>query len=326
VRRYSLILLAIIVLVGAGLELGVRGGLPRLSHIIGRLKTEQAKAVQLKPLVGQPVPVLIVGNSLLLDGVDISALDERLRPKYRVTRFVVENTSYLDWYYGLRRLFREGARPKIVILVFSARHLLDQSICGDSCAYLLVDWRDILSVKHDTVSDNTTTSNLLFATVSGFYGFRAELRKWVLLHLMPDFPGFAAKLRSKSTPLQPDEEIEKGAMSRLSQLSSLCQKYGAQLILVMPPSNAPRDGSAAVQRAGNRLGVPVLVPFKPQQLPSQLYSDGYHLNPRGAQIFTEALGPELRQLLQGDNFVQSTQSNRSSHGSEISSSVVQGSR
>lgn len=317
-RRYSLILLIVIALVGVGLEFGARWGLPRLSHIIGRLKTEQAEAVQLKPLVGQPVPVLIVGNSLLLDGVDVSALDERLRPEHRVTRFVVENTSYLDWYYGLRRLFREGARPKVVILVFSARHLLDQSVCGDSCAYLLLDWRDILSVKHDIASDNTTTSDLFFATASGFYGFRAELRKWVLLHLLPDFPNFAAALRTKTPPLQPDVEIEKGATSRLTQLSSLCQLYGAQLVLVMPPSNAARDGSAAVQRAGSRLGIPVLVPFKPQQLPSKLYSDGFHLNPQGAQVFTQALGPELRQLLQDDNFVQSTQSSQAARGSEMS--------
>ena len=115
-RRYSLILLTVIGLLGLGLEFGLGWGLPRLSHIIERLKTEQAQAVRLKPLVGQPVPVLIVGNSLLLDGVDISALDEKLRPEHRVTRFVVENTSYLDWYYGLRRLFREGARPKVLVL------------------------------------------------------------------------------------------------------------------------------------------------------------------------------------------------------------------
>ena len=62
------------------------------------------------------------------------------------------------------------------------------------------------------------------------------------------------------------------------------------------------------------------VPFKPQQLPSKLYSDGFHLNPQGAQVFTQALGPELRQLLQNDNFVQSTQSSQTARGSEMSSS------
>ena len=325
-RRYSLILLTVIALVGVGLEFGLGWGLPRLSHIIGRLKTEQAEAVRLKPLVGQPVPVLIVGNSLLLDGVDISALDEKLRPEHRVTRFVVENTSYLDWYYGLRRLFREGARPKVLVLVLTSRQLLDQTLCGDFCAHLLVDWRDTLDVKHNIASDNTATSNLFFAAVSGFYGFRSELRKWILVHLLPDFPNFAAALRPKTPPLEPDEEIEKGAVSRLQQLSSLCQLYGAQFVLVMPPSNGVRDGSAAVQRAGNRLGIPVLVPFKPQQLPSKLYSDGFHLNPQGAQVFTQALGPELRQLLQNDNFVQSTQSSQTARGSEMSSSVVRRSR
>jgi len=53
----------------------------------------------------------MLGNSLLLEGVEFPGLSRDLRPEIEARRFVVDNTSYLDWYYGIRSLLRRGARP-----------------------------------------------------------------------------------------------------------------------------------------------------------------------------------------------------------------------
>lgn len=322
-RRYSLILLTLCALFAAGLEFGVRYFLPRVGSIHPRLDREHAQADKMRPVPGEPVPVLTIGNSLMQKGINFRLLNEKLLPEYKVTRFVVEDTNYLDWYYGLRRLFCEGARPKVVILVLNARQLLAPNVQDDAFAELLMDSRDLLSVKRTLASDNTVTSNLLAAHLSHFYGARTDLHKWILVRLMPDFPVLASRLRPPNPPLAADEEIEKQATERLRQISTLCAQYGAQFVFVMPPSNAVRDGSAAIQLAGSQVGVPVLVPIQPQELPSNLYSDGFHLNYKGAVVFTQALSSSLRQTLRKDSFVQSAESTQAIGGPAISVSAGQ---
>lgn len=223
-------------------------------------------------------------------------------------RYVVEDTNYLDWYYGLRRLFRAGARPKAVILVLNARQLISPGVHGDAFASLLMDRRDLLAVKRTVGSDNTTASNLLFANLSRYYGMRSEVHKWFLLRLLPEFPDLAVKLRPAATPLPADPEIESKAAERLREISNLCAQYGARFIFVVPPSAAARDGSAAIESAGTRAAVQVLVPFQPQQLPDNLYADGFHLNYWGSLIFTQALSNSLRQTLGSDKLTQAAAS------------------
>src|SRR5208282_3641938 len=114
--------------------------------------------------------------------------------------------------------------------------LLAPSVQGDAFAELLMDFPDLFKVKQTIASDNTVTSNLLFANFSRYYGVRSEVHKWFLLRLLPKFPDLAARLRPPSPPFPSDEEIEKEAMERLRGVSSLCAQYGAQFIFVVPPS------------------------------------------------------------------------------------------
>jgi hypothetical protein len=259
-------------------------------------------------------------------GINFYLLNEMLHPEYMVTRFVVEDTGYLDWYYGLRRLFREGARPKVVVLVLNARQLLAPNVEGDTFADRLMDSRDLLSVKRSLAYDNTVTSNLLFTKFSRFYGARSSVHKRFLVYLMPDFPQLAATLRPPSLPLAADDNIVIEATERFRKMASLCAEYGAQFVFVVPPSTEARDGSSAIQMAGNRSGIPVLVPFQPQQLPLDLYSDGFHLNHRGARIFTQALSSSLRQVLRNDSSVQSAESSQAFGSPGLSLSGAQASR
>jgi hypothetical protein len=287
-----------------------------------RLDREHARAEEIRPAPGQPAPVLIVGNSLLKKGVIIPLLNKQLGPEYAFTRYVVEDTNYLDWYYGLKSLFRDGARPRAVVLVLNARQLIAPGVHGDAFASLLMDWHDLPSVRREVASDNTTTTNLLFANMSRYYGMRSEIHKAFLVHLMPDFPDLAVKLRPSTPPLAADEEIESKAAERLREISGLCAQYGVQFIFVVPPSAAVRDGSAAIQSAGNRTAVQVLVPFPPQQLPDDLYADGFHLNYRGSVIFTQALSSSLRQTLSNEKVTQAADSNHTVAESAISPSAA----
>ena len=61
--------------------------------------------------------VLLVGNSLLDEDVRFDRVRDALADRWDARRFVIEQTFYYDWYYGLKRLFREGARPDVVIVM-----------------------------------------------------------------------------------------------------------------------------------------------------------------------------------------------------------------
>jgi len=323
-HRYSTILLALCMIFCAALEFGQRYVVPRITAMDARLDREHTRAEELRPIPGRPAPGLIVGNSLLKKGVVIPLLNAKLGPEYTVTRYVVEDTNYLDWYYGLRRLFRAGARPKAVILVLNARQLISPGVHGDIFASLLMDASDLLDVKRTVGSDNTATSNLLFANLSRFYGMRSEIHKAFLVHLLPDFPDLATKLRPATAPLPPDDEIEAKAAERISQMSRLCEENGSQFILVVPPSPVARDGSSAVESAGNRAAVQVLVPFRPQELPGDLYADGFHLNYRGSLVFTQALSSQLRQTLNNDKLTRAAESDDGAVDSGTSWSAARG--
>jgi len=83
---------------------------------------EAARARPSKP--GQPTSVVMVGNSLLLDGVQVDRLQELTSDRLRIYPIFLEGTGYYDWLYALRRIFREGARPQVVVVQLEVNSFL----------------------------------------------------------------------------------------------------------------------------------------------------------------------------------------------------------
>ena len=117
-----------------------------------------------------------MGNSLLLEGVDLDSLCANLALKYDVHRLVIEQTEYLDLYYVLRKLFRSGSRPHDVVLCLSVPHLIADENRGEYMAQYM-DARDVAALSRRKGLDATTTSNYFFAHWIDGYATRAEFRK-----------------------------------------------------------------------------------------------------------------------------------------------------
>src|SRR5271168_369303 len=103
---------AIFVLLLCAFEAATRVGFTRVSAIESRTYTEYRGALAVRGSKS----VLLLGNSLLLEGVDLDRLRALLQPEMTPRRFVIEQTNFPDWYYGIRRLLAEGSRPDRIVL------------------------------------------------------------------------------------------------------------------------------------------------------------------------------------------------------------------
>lgn len=292
------ILLAAMFLYACALEVTTRLAFPRINHIWRTLQSDHLTAISLHPSAPQnSATMLMVGNSYLEVGVNRDNLQREIAPAYSIAYLPMSGTSYLDWYFGLRKLFAEGSRPSVVGVCLSTRDLLSDATYGESFAHALMLRSDILRVKKESHLDNTMASDYFFDSLSSWMGHRAEIHNWLLRKAAPGVTELASHLKPTNPPLPSSDVILAKALPRLRKLNELSQQYGARFFLLIPPTMDVHDASKEIQQAAAKEGILVLLPFQHAELPETAFVDGAHLNPQGAQLFTEKLGPTLLQSL-----------------------------
>jgi hypothetical protein len=297
-RAFVILLVLLLAYVGA-LETITRVGFPRINHFWRRIIADQATARSLRPTVANGASsILIVGNSLLLWAVDREGLEKDTLPAYSAAVLPIENTNYLDWYFGLRRLFAEGSRPAVVGVCLSTRQLISPTIYGEPFAHSMMQEKDLLQVKRAAHLDNTMTSNYFFAGFSSWLGFRGEVHNWLLQKLMPNAGELTRYFPGKTPPMPPTDVVLANALPRLRSLNELSKINGARFFLLVPPTFDVHDSSIALRAEAAKEGILVIVPFQPGEMPVDGFQeDGFHLNVQGASRFTERLGSILPQSL-----------------------------
>ena len=234
----------------------------------------------------------MVGNSLLLHGVDVERLRQLTSENMRIYPIFLEGTGYYDWLYGLRRLFGRGARPQVVVVGLEVNTALVNGVWEES-PMLLLDAKDIVDVASDLGLDHTATSNVLLSHVSAFWGMRTFFRRRVLRSLVPHYEDLFPFVRSDRNAAQ-DPELEAILRSRLESLREVCAEHGAKLMVVIPPTPSSETAVRRMALAAEKAGVDALVPIDPTVLPASFYErDRVHLNSEGALRFTSALALDL---------------------------------
>ena len=299
---YAKVLVVICALFLTGLEIFSVYMVKHHSFTYARVSRQYGEAIKVHPpRPGEPTSVLLVGNSLLLSGVDVDRLHELTSDRMRIYPIFLEATGYYDWLYGLRRLFRRGARPQVVVVGLPVNLFLGTEIRQDYSPLMLFDAQDVLGVASDLRLDNTATSNLLLEHSSTFWDRRSALRAEVLRRIVPHFEDLFSLVKTTPTIWQ-GPEFEAVATSRLRTLRELCEANGAKLIILVPPT--PSSESAVRQMAitSEKAGVQTSVPIDPGTLSSKFYQpDALHLNSEGAALFTSALATDLaRHLVVGN--------------------------
>jgi len=239
--------------------------------------------------------IAVLGNSLMLEGVDVSQLRAKMGPMYIPVPYFVLATNYYDWFFGLKRLFAEGMRPRYVLLGLSPNQLAAPGIRGDYSARYLFQQSDLIDVVRQTHMDATTASGFLLAHYSEYYSTREATRGFFMLRALPS----VAELFHSLSGTFRDPEIEEAvlehlAADRLTALDQLCGTNGSHFFLVVPPTY--QKGAQIIERVGRERGVTVLLPVAEGEFDASYYqSDGVHLNGKGSQVFTIRLAASLRE-------------------------------
>ncbi|MDQ2945855.1 MAG: hypothetical protein M3Y27_07935, partial [Acidobacteriota bacterium] len=260
--RSAKLLLTGIVLMAILIELTVRFGLGKASRIEGRIESEYRAVLAIKGgSSGGPKTLVVLGNSLLLEGVDFPVLKQSLAPDIQATRLVIEQTDYLDWYYGLRKFYTRGVHPDVVALNLTAVQMVRDNIRGEYFAYRMMNTRDVFRAASDAKLSATATFSLLVGNLSAFYGTRVETRKFVLSKLIPGVNQLISAIVPMDVARPLDHEPAVASMcQRLRIIDALVRTSGGRFILIQPASlNLP--GMQYLSEAGAKTGVQVLTPL-----------------------------------------------------------------
>jgi hypothetical protein len=291
---YAKILLAICAGIGLVFEIAPVYLLNHQSATYERISRQYDDALKIRPATaGEPPGVLMVGNSLLLHGVQLNRLQELTSSRMHTYPIFLEATGYYDWLYALHGLFLRGARPQVVVLGVGVNYFLENGVRQDYAPMMFFNARDTLAVASDLKLDRTATSNLLLAHSSTFWDTRSAIRMQVLNRMVPHLEDLFSLVNQK--PAVPEgKEFAEMSIPRLQRLRDLCESNGAKLILLVPPTLDSENSINQMAAAAQAAGVEVSVPIDPATLSAKFYQpDGMHLNRDGAVLFTSALAKDL---------------------------------
>ena len=279
-----------------GLEISSPMILARLSRTERRINTEMHAASALHPTTpdGRPT-VLLTGNSLLIEGVQMDSLRAELGPQYEVSWLTVEQTHYWDWYFGLRRLLESGSRPSVIVLTLATDQLASRFTLGEAFAHRQMSTRDFPMVIRKTDLDRTTASTYFFAHWSKWQADKGFIRQCVMILAIPNFRDLAARIADHGPHVNDSAIILDKARQRLPDLAELSRIYGVRIVLLVPPA-LHEDHSREIQQIGDEARVPVWVPSPPGEFPREYFRDGFHLNAVGSGIFTSRIAQQLRTM------------------------------
>ena len=298
IDHFTIALLCAVFVVLALTEVASVVGFDRTSKVQRRELSQRRTLLGVRDAEAEEDPhVAVLGNSLMLEGLNVSLLRTKIAPKYDAVPYFVLGTYYYDWFFGIKRLFAEGMRPRFVLLALSPNQLASPGIKGDYSAHYLFRQADLFDVVRETHMDATRASEFLLAHYSEYYSTRETTRGFFMSRLLPG----VGELLHNRLGTSRDPEIQESvlgplAADRLEALDRLCHAYGSNLIFVVPPSY--QQGAEVIAKYARPRGIVVVVPVAGREFDASYYqSDGFHLNAKGSEIFTARLADDLRRQL-----------------------------
>jgi hypothetical protein len=247
--------------------------------------------------------VLMVGNSLLAEGVDRARLEGMLTTELgtvvSVGKVTSDGTTPLEWHYLTRKLvFDTGISPQVLVLAFGPGHLWDRP--GATQVLRLaaehVAAQDVGMLFREELTDIESRSEFLTARVWRTYALRDRIQLRLLDLVLPYFRTEREELLRRPGSVSGTHQD----LSHLRDLRELLEDAaGAGIQVILLPMPAPHlwPVEGPVETLARTLSVPILDVRDKVSLEPERFPDGEHLDALGREAFTEALGPRLGRVV-----------------------------
>jgi hypothetical protein len=269
--------------------------------------------------------VLFLGNSLLREGLRLEdfrkAFASDCGADVRFAEVYPDDTTILDWYYLFKRYFDGGNAPQYLAVSFALQQMTDaNTIHSDRIAAYFGGWsnaREVLSVDLPTLGERV---DYMLSSSFRMWAEKERVRTRVLSVLTPSYRATARRLnevaRYRSGPGGGPAEY-----SRLRRFLSLCESRGVQLLAIAMPQPFTYTIDQGLGAVLAQHGCRLVDMRSTRGLSRRDFSDGYHLDPGGAAVYSEALGHRLAAELASCGAGSATAASASSVGTDPSDST-----
>lgn len=248
----------------------------------GRRVVEELKeAVALRPLSADGKPtVLLVGNSLIREGVDMDVIRAQMGSRYDVHRLIVESTGYPDWRYALPSLFERGARPSYVVLTISPSQMNSHVPLFLETTHYLLTAHEVVAMSHEEGGGPSSYAMHFLEYASPYWGTRTSAQT----ALKDKIPGYRELLYAWAAGPRVPERFD---AKRMQALAEICRQYNVRLVYAALPENNPNGDHDAgqIQKAAEANGVSYIRPVVDSDLHGDEYTDFIHMSATGKAIF-----------------------------------------
>lgn len=248
---------------------------------------------------GEGQLVLVIGNSLVRDGVDVDILEAEMRAQgvgpVHIERAYLRNTIINDWYYAFKRHFVDTGRlPGALIMCFSNSHLEDGPIQRQLVARYYSSPHDIPQIFAEDVRNFDGRIDFLLSAGSASFTHRTNIERRILDTLIPHYRGSAMRIndalayeaRKRSLGYQP-------TYRRLEQLIRLAESHGVRVVLVAMPVESLYEINPQINRTVEATGATFIDSRLAEGLSEESYSDRMHMTSSGAATYSRSLARQL---------------------------------
>ncbi|MGL4513912.1 MAG: hypothetical protein ACRCT8_12550 [Lacipirellulaceae bacterium] len=287
-------------------EGGMRAVGARLSADVANYHAMPAVAAKLA--ASDDFRVLVIGNSLVRDGVDQGLLAERLGAaagrRVAVAKLQPDDTSVVEWRRLVERYVEGAARgdrrpADLVVLGYAQNQLTDAGVVRPRrLGARYATTTNALSLLTDDVTRFDDQFELLLASVSTAFSEAERVRVRVLDTLVPDYR-VTAQLYNRARRASKETVAPASTYVRLERLVDGAKASGARLVVVAIPVGAPFEVDPALLALLSGRGVTHVDARTVPGITVASFPDGYHMDEAASRVFTTRLAEGLTPMIDG---------------------------
>ncbi len=243
--------------------------------------------------------VLVLGNSLVRNGVDVKLLEGNIQAQIgspvRVGQAFLVAASMSDWYYIFKSSFIDTRRvPDTLVLFFAYDYLQDAPIQRSFVAHYYSSVNDIPQLFTDEVTDFDGRAEFLLFKASLSFSQRTSLHRRASDVLIPHYRENALRINKALSEESSSGNIPRETTYRyLEKFINIARENNVQVILVAMPTQKSYLIDPQLIDITEAHGVKLFDNRSVEGLMSEQYGDDSHLNDSGKAIYSRFLAEEL---------------------------------